>query len=120
MFGIVSLFSTPPQALGLTQKASSYMFKYLTTGTRTKIRSVIVAQNGIIAVRGGPQLHAQPSQLFLYLSGALCAAFADDDARSFRDKETAERQPNLAAALNGNQFALNCFSEPFSGRLRNV
>ena len=81
---------------------------------------MIAAQNGIVAVRSGPQLHAQPSQLLPYFSGPLCAAFADDDAGSFRDKEAAERQTNLAAALNGNQFALNCFSEPFRRRLRNV
>ena len=125
MQGMVPLFNTPPHALGDTQNASSYMLTKSTFNTRNNRdcnkhaahNDGIRVQNGVVADCGRPQLHPQPLQLIANLSSTLHAAFAGDDAGACSNKVAAERQADLAAALDSDQFALESLTQKFRSRL---
>ena len=59
-------------------------------------------------------------QLIADFGSALRRAFADNNAHSFSNEIATERQANLAAALNGNYFALNRLAHPMRSGLRGV
>jgi hypothetical protein len=93
------------------------MSKVLAAGTED---TTLCAQNGVVAEGGDPQLDAQLFQLVADFRCALLAAFADNNTGGFGSKKAAERQSNLATALDSDQLALNSLSEPFGGSLRRV